>query len=71
VSFGDTVGSKIAVSKRASKTVGFPAATAVAELDTGAAVAEPNWLSADGCRLYLTYTAAGAKTAIFVATRPK
>jgi Tol biopolymer transport system component len=70
MSFGDSVGATIAVTQRASKTTAFPAPAAVSELQIGATVAEPSWLSADGCRLYLTYGMASGKTSIYVATRP-
>jgi WD40-like Beta Propeller Repeat len=71
LSFGDTTGNTIAVTHRTSKTVSFPAPQPVAELQIGASLAEPSWLSADGCRLYLTYGMSGGKSTIFVATRPR
>jgi hypothetical protein len=71
MSFGDTTGSMIAVTHRTSKTMSFPAPQPVAELAIGASLAEPSWLSADGCRLYLTYAMSGGKSSIFVATRPR
>lgn len=71
LSEGDTTGHLILSSKRASKTAAWPAATSVTELSTGAALAEPSWISADGCRLYLTYQASAGKSTIYVATRPK
>jgi hypothetical protein len=71
LSEGDTTGHLILSSKRASKTAAWPTATAVSELSTGAALAEPSWISADGCRLYLTYQATSGKSTIHVATRPK
>ena len=44
---------------------------AVPVLETAAVEAEPSWLSADGCRLYLRYKAsANGRSTIFVATRP-
>ncbi len=39
--------------------------------DGNAAIAEPSWLSPDGCRLYLTYGQQGGKTILHVATRPQ
>ena len=71
LSFGDTTGNMIAVTQRASKAVSFPAPQLVAELQIGASLAEPSWLSADGCRLYLTYAMPNGKSTIFVATRPR
>ena len=71
LSIGDTTGHEISVSKRASKTTSWPAPVTVAELKTSAAVAEPSWLSADGCRLYVTYSLGSGTTAIHVATRPR
>ncbi len=70
VSFGDTVGSVIAVTQRASTTTGFPAPATIAELATGASIAEPSWVSPDGCRLYLTYAVGTGKQTIYMATRP-
>lgn len=71
LALGDTNGHEILVSKRASKGVSWPAPVTVAELKTSATRAEPSWISADGCRLYLTYNLASGKTAVHVATRPK
>jgi hypothetical protein len=71
MSLGDTTGNTIAVTHRTSKTMSFPAPQPVAELQIGASLAEPSWLSADGCRLYLTYGMTGGKSTIFVATRPR
>lgn len=71
MSFGDTVGSSIAVTQRTATTTGFPAPAAVTELATGVTIAEPSWLSADGCRLYLTYGTSNSKQQIYVATRPE
>jgi hypothetical protein len=39
--------------------------------DTVGSLAEPSWISRDGCRLYLTYTQASGKPTIYVATRPR
>ena len=71
MSFGDTTGNQIAVTQRASTSVGFPMPMAVAELAITSTLAEPSWFSADGCRLYLTYTMMGGKQTIYVATRPQ
>jgi hypothetical protein len=59
----------ILASKRASMSASFPAPMPVIELPTGATAAEPSWISADGCRLYLRYKATDSR--IYVATRPK
>ncbi len=67
---GDTTGAEIISTKRLSTADPFPEPTTVVELDTAAEVAEPSWLSPDGCRLYLTYGETGGKTILHVATRP-
>ncbi len=71
MSQGDTTGHSILVTQRASTATPFPQPTAVTELATTATVAEPSWISRDGCRLYLRYQAAGDKSRIYVATRPR
>jgi WD40-like Beta Propeller Repeat len=71
LSIGDTIGNDIIVTKRASTIKPFPAPTEVTEIKTNATVAEPSWISADGCRLYLRYAASGDASRIYVATRPK
>ena len=68
---GDSVGSEIIATSRPTTGDAFPTPTQVTELKTTATIAEPSWLSPDGCRLYLTYGEAGGKTTIHVATRPK
>jgi hypothetical protein len=68
---GDTTGSAILVSKRASTSTPFPAPMPVTELPASSGYAEPSWISADGCRLYLRYQPSGEKSRIYVATRPK
>ena len=68
---GDSVGSEIIATQRPTTGDAFPEPTQVTELKTAATIAEPSWLSPDGCRLYLTYGDAGGKTTIHVATRPK
>jgi len=68
---GDTVGGEIVATQRATTADVFPEPTQVTELKTSATVAEPSWLSPDGCRLYLTYGDSGGKTTIHIATRPK
>lgn len=70
LSFGDSTGHSIAVTHRSSTDSGFPEPTVVAELATGASIAEPSWLSPDGCRLYLTYAVANGKQTIYMASRP-
>jgi hypothetical protein len=70
-SLGDTIGNDIYVAKRSSTSAPWPTPTEVSELKTGAFVAEPSWLSADGCRLYLNYAGSDGKSIIYVATRPK
>lgn len=71
LSFGDTTGHDVAVTRRASKASAFSMPTSVPDLAiTGQAVAEPSWISTDGCRMYLTYQFAGGKTTIYSAKRP-
>ncbi|HEY6179307.1 MAG TPA: hypothetical protein VIX73_32860 [Kofleriaceae bacterium] len=69
-SLGDTVGNDIYVAKRGS-TNGAWVANEVTELKINSGLAEPSWLSVDGCRLYLTYSGSGGKSTIYVATKPK
>jgi hypothetical protein len=71
MSEGDTTGNSILVTRRASTGTPFPPPTAVPELATSATVAEPSWISSDGCRLYLRYRASGDTSRIYVATRPQ
>ncbi len=71
LSSGDTIGNDILVTKRTSTSKPFSGPTEVTELKTTATVAEPSWISVDGCRLYLRYQATGDKSRIYVATRPK
>lgn len=71
LSKGDGTGTEILVTRRATTATAWPTPTTVTELKTTAVEAEPSWLSADGCRLYLRYKAtASSKSTIFVATRP-
>lgn len=70
VGIGDSTGHDIGVSKRASTTAAFPMVTTVPELDTAADVAEPSWLSPDGCRLYMNFAMGTGDQIIFVATKP-
>jgi hypothetical protein len=70
-SLGDTTGNDIYVAKRSSTTAAWPTPTEVSELKISASLAEPSWISADGCRLYLSYAQSGGKSIIYVATRPK
>jgi hypothetical protein len=71
MAFGTSSGNEILVTKRASTTSAFPPPAQVAELKTDAVQAEPSWISADGCRLYLRYQADGDKSRIHVAVRPR
>jgi hypothetical protein len=71
LALGDTSGGEIIATQRPTLADPFPTPTQVTELKTAATLAEPSWLSHDGCRLYLTYGDAGAKSTIHVATRPK
>jgi hypothetical protein len=71
LSQGDTYGNSILVTRRTSTGTPFPQPTAIPELATSAAIAEPSWISPDGCRLYLRYSATGDKSRIYVATRPQ
>jgi len=71
LALGEGTGTEILVSKRASTSSPWSMPTTVTELKTAAVEAEPSWLSADGCRLYLRYKAsANGRSTIFVATRP-
>jgi hypothetical protein len=69
-SLGDTVGNDIYVAKRSSTSAAW-VASEVTELKISSTLAEPSWLSRDGCRLYLTYAQASGKSIIYVATRPR
>lgn len=60
----------IYVTKRASAAGAWGGPTAVTSVNT-TAVDEANWLSADGCRLYLSSTSGGNNSDLYVATRPK
>jgi hypothetical protein len=68
---GDSTGGEIIATRRPSLTDAFPEPMRVNELKTSAAIAEPSWLSPDGCRLYLTYGELNGRTIIHVATRPQ
>jgi hypothetical protein len=54
---------------RTSKSDPFGSVTNVAELNT-TGLEQPNWISDDGCRLYLTSVSAGSYD-IYIATKPK
>jgi hypothetical protein len=69
-SLGDTVGNDIYVAKRNSTSAAW-VASEVTELKISTGLAEPSWISRDGCRLYLTYAQANGTSTIYVATRPK
>jgi Tol biopolymer transport system component len=58
----------IYVARRASTSVGFGPATAVTEVNSPS-LDTPNWISADGCRLYLSSSRDDASN-IYVATKP-
>lgn len=58
-------------SKRASTTEPWPTPLEVTELNTHDGEFLPSWVSANGCRLYLTYAPAGMKSRIYMAERPK
>ena len=72
ISLGDTTGNDIYVATRATTSSPWAAAE-VKELAVTPApsLAEPSWISKDGCRLYLTTVMSGGKSAIYVATRPR
>ena len=59
----------IAVVTRSAKNAPFGAATTVAVLNSASAD-QPDWLSPDGCRLYLSSTRSGTY-GIYVAIRPR
>jgi hypothetical protein len=69
-SLGDTVGNDIYVAKRSSTSAAW-VASEVTELKISAGLAEPSWISRDGCRLYLTYRQGSGNSIISVATRPR
>jgi WD40 repeat protein len=73
MSLGEQFGDDIHVTTRPSAVAPFPMPVRVDELKTTAAQAAASWVSADGCRLYLTYLASGtdAKSRIFFAVRPR
>ncbi|HMG51869.1 MAG TPA: hypothetical protein VK601_00275, partial [Kofleriaceae bacterium] len=73
LSIGDTTGHEIQVTKRASLTSPWPMPSEVTELKINADSdnAEPSWISADGCRIYLRYRLGSEKSKIYLATRPK
>jgi hypothetical protein len=71
MSLGEQIGSEILATKRTSTNSPWPTPTQVTELKTNAVQAAPNWISADGCRLYLTYTPSAGKSTIYMAARPK
>jgi WD40-like Beta Propeller Repeat len=69
-SLGDTTGNDIYVAKRGSTSAAW-VASEVTELKISASLAEPSWISPDGCRLYLTYRQGNGNSIIYIATRPK
>lgn len=58
----------IYVARRASTSDGFAPATAVAEVNS-TSLDTPNWISADGCRLYMSSSRDDASN-VYVATKP-
>jgi hypothetical protein len=70
LALGEGTGLGIVVSTRASTTTTWQPPTEITSLKADAGAAAPSWISADGCRLYVTY-AFGDTDAIYVATRPK
>jgi hypothetical protein len=72
MSLGETAGNGILVTKRNSVTVPWPKPIPLAEIQPTSVLAEPSWISPDGCRLYVTLQATSDdKAKIFVATRPR
>jgi hypothetical protein len=71
MSLGEQVGDDIHVTTRATTSSAWPMPTRVTELKTSAVQAAANWISADGCRLYLMYTPSGGQSTIYMAARPK
>jgi hypothetical protein len=71
MSLGDTTGHSILVTRRTAVTQPWPMPAPLAEIQPTANVAEPNWISPDGCRLYMTLQAGTDKSKVFFATRPQ
>jgi len=69
-SLGDTTGNDIYVARRATTSAAWEPSE-VTELKATTTLAEPSWISADGCRLYLTYRMGNGNSIIYLATRPK
>lgn len=70
LSIGDATGHEIVVSQRSSTSAAWSMPMTVTELKTGASLAEPSWISRDGCRLYLTYAEPNGRSIIYMASRP-
>jgi hypothetical protein len=64
-------GGALLVTKRDSVSQPWPTPAAVTELNTHDEEFKASWVSADGCRLYLTYGPVGMKSRIYMAARPK
>lgn len=72
MSLGETAGNGILVTKRSSVTMPWPKPIPLAEIQPTSVLAEPSWISPDGCRLYVTLQATSTdKAKIFFATRPR
>jgi hypothetical protein len=72
MSEGASTGNKILFTRRTSVTQPWPAPMPLAEIQPTAVLAEPSWISPDGCRLYLTLQATSTdRSRIFFATRPR
>jgi hypothetical protein len=72
MSEGASVGNKILFTTRTAVTQAWPAPMPLAEIQPTAVLAEPSWISPDGCRLYLTLQATSTdRSRIFFATRPR
>jgi hypothetical protein len=72
MSEGAGVGNKILYARRTSVTLPWPKPMPLAEIQPTAVVAEPSWISPDGCRLYVTLQATNAsQSKLLFATRPR
>lgn len=70
---GGTGKRNIWVAKRSTLNDGFGAPVAVSELNNTEmnVSSTPNWISSDGCRLYLSRFTSGVGSRVFVASRPE
>jgi hypothetical protein len=72
MSEGAGPGSKLLFSTRTSVTQPWSPPQPLAEIQPTAVLAEPSWVSPDGCRLYLTLQAtSNTASNVFFATRPR